>query len=73
MDQPAPQRRRHPRREPYTIVGGVPARQIRERFNRTIAARLAQIAWWNWPTETIWLRLPEFQSGDVEAFCARWI
>jgi hypothetical protein len=54
-------------------VGGVPARQIRERFNRTIAARLAQIAWWNWPTETIWLRLPEFQSGDVEAFCARWI
>ena len=58
---------------PYTIVGGVPARQIRERFNREIAARLAQIAWWNWPAETIWQRLPEFQSGDVEAFCARWI
>jgi phosphonate metabolism protein (transferase hexapeptide repeat family) len=58
---------------PYTIVGGVPARQIRERFNRTIAAQLSQIAWWNWPTETIWQRLPEFQSGDVEAFCARWI
>jgi phosphonate metabolism protein (transferase hexapeptide repeat family) len=58
---------------PYTIVGGVPARQIRERFNRTIAAQLSQIAWWNWPTETIWQRLPEFQSGDVEAFCARWV
>jgi len=58
---------------PYTIVGGVPARQIRERFNRTIAAQLSQVAWWNWPTETIWQRLPEFQSGDVEAFCARWI
>ena len=57
---------------PYTIVGGVPARQIRERFNREIAAQLAQIAWWDWPTETIWQRLPEFQSGDVEAFCARW-
>ena len=25
---------------PYTIVGGVPAHQIRERFNRTIAAQL---------------------------------
>jgi phosphonate metabolism protein (transferase hexapeptide repeat family) len=58
---------------PYTIVGGVPARQIRERFNRTIAAQLSQIAWWNWPTETVWQRLPEFQSGDVEAFCARWV
>ncbi len=58
---------------PYTIVGGVPARQIRERFNRKIAAQLSEIAWWNWPAETIWQRLPEFQSGDVEAFCARWI
>jgi phosphonate metabolism protein (transferase hexapeptide repeat family) len=57
---------------PYTIVGGVPARPIRERFNRTIAAQLSQIAWWDWPPETIWQRLPEFQSGDVEAFCARW-
>jgi phosphonate metabolism protein (transferase hexapeptide repeat family) len=57
---------------PYTIVGGVPARQIRERFSREIAAQLSRIAWWNWPSETIWQRLPEFQSGDVEAFCARW-
>lgn len=58
---------------PYTIVGGVPARQIRERFNREIATQLSQIAWWNWPAETIWQRLPEFQSGDVAAFCARWM
>ena len=57
---------------PYTIVGGVPAKQIRERFSRDIAARLSGIAWWNWPAETIFERLPEFQSGDVEAFCARW-
>ena len=56
----------------YTIVGGVPARPIKERFSRKIAAELSQIAWWNWPPETIWERLPEFQSGDVEAFCARW-
>jgi phosphonate metabolism protein (transferase hexapeptide repeat family) len=58
---------------PYTIVGGVPARPIRERFNRQIAAQLAAIAWWNWPAETIWQRLAEFQSGDVEGFCARWL
>ena len=57
---------------PYTIVGGVPARQIRERFDRAIAAQLSRIAWWNWPLETIFERLPEFQSGDVEGFCARW-
>ena len=57
---------------PYTIVGGVPAKQIRERFNRDIAAQLSRIAWWDWPAETIFQRLPEFQSGDVEGFCARW-
>ncbi len=57
---------------PYTIVGGVPARQIRERFNRPIAAQLSRIAWWDWPAETIFARLAEFQSGDVEGFCARW-
>lgn len=57
---------------PYTIVGGVPARPIRERFSRDIAARLARIAWWNWPAETIWERLAEFQSGDIETFCTRW-
>ncbi len=33
--------------ESYTIVGGVPARHIRERFNRDIAGRLSRIAWWN--------------------------
>lgn len=58
---------------PYTIVGGVPARQIRERFNRTIAAQLSRIAWWDWPSELIFERLSEFQSGDVDAFCARWL
>jgi phosphonate metabolism protein (transferase hexapeptide repeat family) len=57
---------------PYTIVGGVPARQIRERFSRDIATQLARIAWWDWPFETIMARLPEFQSTDIEAFCARW-
>jgi phosphonate metabolism protein (transferase hexapeptide repeat family) len=57
---------------PYTIVGGVPARPIRERFSRQIAARLARIAWWDWPFETIMERLAEFQSTDIEAFCNRW-
>lgn len=58
--------------EPYTIVGGVPARLLRERFSRGIAAQLARIAWWDWPSETIMQRLAEFQTSDIEAFCDRW-
>jgi phosphonate metabolism protein (transferase hexapeptide repeat family) len=57
---------------PYTIVGGVPARLIRERFPRTIAERLARIAWWDWPFDVIMQRLADFQSADIAAFCERW-
>lgn len=57
---------------PYTIVGGVPAKIIRERFSRTIADRMASIAWWDWPFETIMARLADFQSSDIDAFCERW-
>jgi phosphonate metabolism protein (transferase hexapeptide repeat family) len=57
---------------PYTIVGGVPARLIRERFTRAIAERLARIAWWDWPFDVIIERLADFQSNDIAAFCERW-
>lgn len=57
---------------PYTIVGGVPARLIRERFSRDVAERLGRIAWWDWPFETVMERLADFQSTDIEAFCARY-
>jgi phosphonate metabolism protein (transferase hexapeptide repeat family) len=57
---------------PYMIVGGVPARPIRERFSREIAESLTRIAWWDWPFDTIMARLADFQTADIEAFCARW-
>jgi len=57
---------------PYAIVGGVPARPIRERFPRHIAERLARIAWWDWPFEVIMQRLADFQSDDIAAFCNKW-
>jgi len=39
--------------EPYTIVGGVPARPIRRRFPEDVAKRLMAIAWWDWPRELL--------------------
>ncbi|AEW02975.1 hypothetical protein A4D02_03000 [Niastella koreensis] len=38
---------------PYTIVGGVPAREIRKRFDEGTIAKLLDMAWWNWPLEKI--------------------
>ncbi|RWR01677.1 acetyltransferase [[Pantoea] beijingensis] len=57
---------------PYTIVGGVPAKSIRPRFAANISTSLQRIAWWNWPLEQLMAHLAEFQSGDIERFCARW-
>jgi hypothetical protein len=45
---------------------------IRERFADTIVQRLQRIAWWDWPFDLIMRRLADFQSSDIEAFCARW-
>jgi phosphonate metabolism protein (transferase hexapeptide repeat family) len=57
---------------PYTIVGGVPSRLLRERFARPLAERLERLAWWDWPFEIIMRRLPSFQSADVAGFCDLW-
>lgn len=53
---------------PYTIVGGVLPRRIRERFNRRIAAQLSRIAWWDWPPETIFDRLAESSPAMSKVF-----
>lgn len=57
---------------PYAIVGGVPARRLKDRLAPGLAARMLAIAWWDWPFETIMARLADFQASDVEAFCATW-
>jgi hypothetical protein len=57
---------------PYTVVGGVPARPIRQRFSDAIAERLRRIAWWDWPDELLFARLADFQSDSIEAFCERY-
>lgn len=38
---------------PYAIVGGVPAKIIRYRFEMVKIKKLLEIQWWNWDDETI--------------------
>ncbi len=54
----------------YTVVGGNPARPIRQRFSPEVIESLEAIAWWNWPIEKITRHLPVIVSGDVEALRA---
>ena len=57
---------------PYSIVGGVPARPIHDRFSPDIIASLQRIAWWDWPFSKIMDQLEDFRSEDLHAFCKRW-
>lgn len=34
--------------EPYTIVGGVPAKIIKRRFDVRVVSRLLELQWWNY-------------------------
>ena len=52
---------------PYTIVGGVPAKPIRRRFDDETAARLRALRWWDWDEERIRRAIPAIQSGDLAA------
>ena len=38
---------------PYTIVGGVPARTIRRRFDQETIDALLELRWWDWPPEKL--------------------
>ncbi|MDL2218349.1 CatB-related O-acetyltransferase [Christensenellaceae bacterium OttesenSCG-928-M15] len=49
---------------PYTIVGGVPAKEIRTRFDERTVSKLLETKWWDWSFETIQQALPLIQSGD---------
>lgn len=53
---------------PYTIVGGVPAKLIRERFPKPVAERMQALAWWDWDHDRLFAALDDFRHMDVEDF-----
>jgi acetyltransferase-like isoleucine patch superfamily enzyme len=57
---------------PYTIVAGVPAERIGQRFSDGQIAALLRIAWWDWPLETIKERVDLLSSPNVDEFIARY-
>jgi hypothetical protein len=55
---------------PYQIVGGVPAKPIRQRFPDDVVARLLAIAWWDWDRATLEERFTELL--DLDAFLLKY-
>jgi virginiamycin A acetyltransferase len=53
--------------EPYTIVGGNPAKVIRTRFPQKQIDELLEIKWWDWPIEIITKHLKHIVGADITA------
>ena len=51
---------------PYTIVGGVPAKPIRKRFDDETIAQLLRLKWWDWSEEKISQNIQVIKSGRIE-------
>ncbi|WP_353223389.1 Vat family streptogramin A O-acetyltransferase [Salinisphaera sp. C84B14] len=54
----------------YTIVGGNPAKPIKQRFGPEEVETLNKVAWWDWPIEKITKHLDQIVGGDVESLAA---
>lgn len=51
---------------PYAVVGGIPAKEIKKRFDEETIQKLQQIEWWNWPAHKIRQFLPQIMNGEVD-------
>ncbi|WLT31329.1 CatB-related O-acetyltransferase [Geothrix sp. PMB-07] len=54
--------------EPYAIVGGVPGRLVRKRFDGEDIEKLLNLKWWEWPDQQVVEATPMLSSGDIDSF-----
>ncbi|WP_194265984.1 CatB-related O-acetyltransferase [Arthrobacter yangruifuii] len=52
---------------PFAVVGGVPARKIKDRFSHSIIAKLEELQWWRYSPES----LSGLDLIDPENFCVK--
>jgi virginiamycin A acetyltransferase len=50
---------------PYAVVGGNPARVVKQRFQDEVVAKLLSIRWWDWPVEKITRNLRAIVGADM--------
>ena len=52
--------------DPYSIIGGNPARVIRKRFDDETINFLTNLCWWNWEIDKITQHLKAVTEGSIE-------
>lgn len=65
--------------EPYTIIGGTPAKEIKKRFDDYTIRRLSYLRWWDLPSEVIAENFelfnspPEKSLDKIETLCKHFL
>ncbi len=54
--------------EPYTIVGGNPAKPVKKRFSEDIIVKLLELKWWHWDIEKITQNLDSLTGHPEKLF-----
>ncbi len=52
--------------EPYSIVGGNPAKEIKKRFSEEKISQLLNICWWDWDIEKITRNVKNLTNGNLD-------
>lgn len=52
--------------DPYCIVAGNPAVQIRKRFSQEVIDALLNIQWWNWPNDVVVKNAQAIVKGNLK-------
>jgi virginiamycin A acetyltransferase len=51
----------------YSVVGGNPARVIKQRFPDEVVNKLLAVKWWDWPVDRITRNLSAIVGADIAA------
>lgn len=51
---------------PFTVVGGIPAKVIKRRFDVEVAEKLLDLKWWNYDEGWIVKHIEQFRSDRIE-------
>ena len=52
--------------EPYSIVGGNPAKEIKKRFSEETISKLLELKWWNWDIEKITKNIQNLTDSEID-------
>ena len=55
----------------FCVLGGIPAKVIRFRFDQEQIGALLKIRWWDWSPERIRTNIPYLSSADISGFIHR--